>query len=287
MIQHRIPFELADERAKLAPPRNRPLIVHIVVNVEVWPFDQPQPRGILAPPHGKASVPDVPNWGWAEYGLRSGMPRLFRVLKGLPVSCAINSDIIKGYPRLAERILESGWEWIGHGVYQRPVGMVPDERAMIIEAKTAVERHTGTRMRGWLGPGLQETFDTPDLLKEIGFDYLCEWSIDDLPSWMTTKHGPIVSVPYCFETNDSVIYAVEKHSSTEMTQRLTDTLACFGRELKLGPRIFTIPLHPHLMGVPHRIVFLERFINALRRRKNAVFMTGAQIADWFARAAKP
>ena len=284
MQQTRIPYELADERPPLEPPEGKPLIVHIVVNVEVWPFDKPMPRGILTPPHGQGAVPDLPNWGWAEYGLRAGMPRFFRVLEGLPASCAINSDIIAVYPRLAERILKAGWEWLGHGVYQQPVKSVPDERAMIAEAKAAVERFTRTPMRGWLGPGLQETFDTPDVLKELGFDYLCEWSIDDAPSWMQTRHGCIVSVPYCFETNDSVIYAVEKHSSDEMVKRLEATLQCFVRELAQGPRILTIPLHPHLMGVPHRIAFIEQFLEQLGKRDDTVFMTGAQIADWFTKA---
>jgi allantoinase len=287
MQQRRIAYELSDERAPLPAPAGKPLIVHIVVNVEVWPFDRPMPRGILTPPHGQSAVPDLPNWGWAEYGLRAGMPRLLRALneRRLPASCAINSDVIEVYPRLASRILDSGWEWVGHGVFQQSVKSVPDERAMIAEAKAAVERYTGRRMRGWLGPGLQETFDTPDILKELGFDYLCEWCIDDLPGWMETKHGPIVSVPYSFETNDSVIYAVEKHSSPEMSERLEATLQCFSRELVQGPRILTIPLHPHLMGVPHRIAFLEGFLDRLAARSDVAFMTGAQIADWFAGAA--
>ena len=285
MQQTRIPYQLTDERAPLKGPGGKRLIVHIVVNVEVWPFDQPMPRGILTPPHGQAAVPDLPNWGWAEYGLRAGMPRFFRVLSGLPVSCAINSAIIDVYPRLAERIVEAGWEWVGHGVIQRSVKSVPDERAMIEKAKAAIERYTRKKMRGWLGPGLQETFDTPDILKALAFDYLCEWSIDDLPSWMDTRHGRIVSVPYCFETNDSVIYAVEKHSSDEMTGRLARTLECFTKERSAGPRILTVPLHPHLMGVPHRIGFLERFLDTLVKHKHVVFMTGAQIADWFTASA--
>jgi peptidoglycan/xylan/chitin deacetylase (PgdA/CDA1 family) len=284
MQQQRIPYALADERPRLAPPGGKPLIVHVVVNVEVWPFDRPMPRGILTPPHGQGAVPDLPNWGWAEYGLRAGMPRLIRALAGLPASCAINSDVIEAYPRLAQRILEAGWEWVGHGTFQQSVKSVPDERAMIVAAKTAVERYTGQRMRGWLGPGLQETFDTPDVLKELGFDYLCEWSIDDAPDWMQTQHGRIVSIPYCFETNDSVIYAVEKHSSGEMGERLEATLQCLARETAQGPRILTVPLHPHLMGVPHRIAFLEEFLGRLRQREDAVFMTGAGIADWFVAA---
>lgn len=284
MQQERIPYALADERPRLAPPGGKPLIVHVVVNVEVWPFDRPMPRGILTPPHGQGAVPDLPNWSWAEYGLRAGMPRLFRALEGLPASCAINSDVIDAYPRLAQRILDARWEWVSHGTFQQSVKSVPDERAMIVAAKTAVERYTRRPLRGWLGPGLQETFDTPDILKDLGFDYVCEWSIDDAPDWMQTRHGRIMSIPYCFETNDSVIYAVEKHSSDEMAQRLEATLQCFAKEIAQAPRILTIPLHPHLMGVPHRIAFLEDFLGRLKRRGDAVFMTGGEIADWFVAA---
>ena len=284
MSNPRIPYELSDERQKLAPPSGKPLIVHVVVNVEVWPFDQPMPRGILSPPHGAAAVPDVPNWSWAEYGLRAGMPRLFRVLRDVPVSCAINSKIIDVYPQLAARILQAGWEWMGHGVIQRSVKVIDDERAMIREATAAITAYTGARVRGWLGPGLQETFETPDVLKELGFDYVCEWCLDDEPSWMTTRHGPLVSVPYGLETNDSVIYAQERHPTCEMFERLDLTLDCFLREAAAGTRILNIPLHPHLAAVPHRIRRLERFLEALRERDEVIFMNGGAIADWFASA---
>ena len=145
MQQQRIPYELTDERARLAPPGGKPLIVHVVVNVEVWPFDKPMPRGILTPPHGATAVPDLPNWGWAEYGLRAGMPRFFRVLRDLPVSCAINSHIVDVYPRLARRILDAGWEWVGHGTFQQSVKSVPDERAWVTESKSAVDRYASPR----------------------------------------------------------------------------------------------------------------------------------------------
>lgn len=284
MSNPRIAYELTDERAKLDPPDGKPLIVHVVVNVEVWPFDQPMPRGILSPPHGAAAVPDVPNWSWAEYGLRAGMPRLFNILRGIPVTCAINSDVIKVYPRLAARILDAGWEWMGHGVIQRSVKIVDDERAMIGQAVEAIAAFTGRPVRGWLGPGLQETFETPDILKELGLDYLCEWCLDDVPSWMTTRHGPLVSLPYGLETNDSVIYAQERHPTNEMFERLDLTLECYLRETSAGPRILNIPLHPHLAGVPHRIGRLERFLQALRQRDDAIFMNGGAITDWFASA---
>ena len=60
MSNPRIPYQLASARKPLPPPGGKPLIVHFVVNLENWPFDQPMPRQILTPPHGVKPSPDVP-----------------------------------------------------------------------------------------------------------------------------------------------------------------------------------------------------------------------------------
>ena len=43
----RVPYELASKRKQLTPPNGKPIIVHVVMNVEYWPFDKNMPRGIL------------------------------------------------------------------------------------------------------------------------------------------------------------------------------------------------------------------------------------------------
>jgi ACT domain-containing protein len=103
---------------------------------------------------------------------------------------------------------------------------------------------------------------------------------------MSTKHGPLIAMPYNLDINDSVIYAVEKHSSPEMYQRVRDTVETFDEELKRQPRVFTLPLHPHLIGVPHRIGYLAKMLDLLQKRGDTIFMTGSQIADWFVDADK-
>ena len=60
MNNPRIPFLMPRQRPPLAGLDGRPILVHLVVNVEHWPFDQPMPRTILTPPHGIGNVPDVP-----------------------------------------------------------------------------------------------------------------------------------------------------------------------------------------------------------------------------------
>jgi peptidoglycan/xylan/chitin deacetylase (PgdA/CDA1 family) len=283
MTNPRIPFLLSDERPRVEPLDGKPLLVHIVVNVEQWSFDRPVPRALLPGPHGANAAPDIPNYSWAEYGMRAGMPRLLRTLaeRDLPASASINSAVITSYPRLAERILEAGWEFVGHGVEQQSLQRVDDERAVITAALDQIERFTGRRPGGWLGPGLAENMGTLDVLSELGVRYVFDWIVDDLPSWMDVKPGPMLSIPYSLEFNDSLLHAVERLRSDELLHRVRDSLVILDRELPHQPRILSIPLHPHLFGVPHRLVHLESVLDLLMARDDVRFVVGADIEAWY------
>ncbi len=283
MTNPRIPYELSSTRNKLKGPGGKQLIVHLVINVEHWRFDAPMPRKIITAPHGAEHVPDIPNYSWAEYGMRCGLPRFLNLIteRDLAASTSINAGVIDAYPACAEAMRKAGWEFIGHGLDQKSMQDEADEAALIQTAIEKVRSFTGVKMRGWLSPGLKQSADTPDILKHLEIDYVCDWVVDDLPTWMTTKHGRLMAMPYNLEINDSIIYAIEKHASPEMYRRLTDTVAAFEKEYDGGSRVLPIGLHPHLMGVPHRIGYLERMLDDLMARDDTVFMSGGEIADWF------
>jgi allantoinase len=96
----------------------------------------------------------------------------------------------------------AGWEFIGHGMHQKAMNHAETSEAHLIRAcLDKIEGFTGQRVRGWLSPGLRETNETPDLLKQAGLDYVCDWVVDDLPSYMTTHHGELVAMPYNLEIN--------------------------------------------------------------------------------------
>ena len=40
-------------------------------------------------------------------------------------------------------------------------------------------------------------------------------------------------------------------------------------------------VHPYLMGVPHRVKHLRRVLEVIRQKRDVLFWTGAQIADWY------
>jgi allantoinase len=281
----RAPFKLSTEHAKLAPLAGKTLIVHVIVNIEYWPYDQLTPRTIVVPPHGRYQVPDLPNFCWSEYGNRCGMPRLLKLFgdRNIPVSASINGSVIDVYPNLAAAIREAGWEFMGHGIHQRGLGAESDEGDLIRRAVEKLAAFTGKRTRGWMSPGWSETFDTLDHLRSVGIEYVSQWVIDDIPTRLTTRHGDMISIPYGLDLNDSVVYAIEKHSSPEMKLRLEQAVRTFERETRETgqPRILTIPLHPHLSGVAHRINFLAEVIDQLRDRHDTVFVNGSQLTDWY------
>ena len=280
---------MSSDRSKLTPPQGKPLIVHVVLNVEVWQLDRAMPRKILPAPHGIEHVPDVPNFSWAEYGMRCGFPRILKVIedRGIPASVNINADAIDAYPGCAGAMRDARWEFIGHGIRQAAVRAEDDEERLLSLAIEKIEAFTGSRPRGWLAPGLQETFNTLDLLKKLNYEYVCDWVLDDLPCWTTTKYGPFIIMPYNLDLNDSVVFAVEHHSSGELFRRVMDTLDTFGPELVEQPRVLTLPLHPHLSGVPHRIGYFAKILDELLARKDTVFMTASQIADWYKTVESP
>ncbi|RUZ72652.1 hypothetical protein EN943_29730 [Mesorhizobium sp. M7A.F.Ca.US.006.01.1.1] len=284
----RAPYLLTTDHKQLSPPRGKPLIVHVVVNIEYWAYEQLTPRTIVIPPHGRSHVPDLPNFCWSEYGNRAGMPRLLDLFtsRNIPVSASINASVLEVYPSLASAVRDAGWEFIGHGMHQRALGGETDEASLIKASIEALQAFTGKRPVGWMSPGWSESFDTLDHLRENGIEYVCQWVIDDIPTLLNTKHGPMVSLPYGLDINDSVIFAIEKHSSAEMRMRIEETIKTFEREIaeQKQPRVLTIPLHPHLSGVAHRINHLTAVIDQLLARDDTVFMNGSQILDWYRKA---
>jgi len=284
----RIPFELSCDRPALAPYRGKQILVHIVVNLEVWPFGKAMPRALLENPHGRSPVPDIANYSWVEYGLRAGVPRLVRAFaqRGLPATNMMNAVFPDYYPRCAELVREAGWELAGHGLFQQSLQFEQDEEAVIDETLARLEKFDGRRPRGWLGPGFGESLRTPDLLRSRGIEYVYEWMVDDTPCWMRTEHGPMLAVPYALDLNDVMVYAIERHTADEYFRRFAATVDYFASEPGKPPRIVTMALHPHIIAAPYRMAMFERTLDMLMERDDTQFVVGSQIADWFTAQSK-
>jgi peptidoglycan/xylan/chitin deacetylase (PgdA/CDA1 family) len=282
-MSDRAPYEAFPDRPRLTLPGKARVAVWFIVNVEEWAIERPMPRQALTPPMGNPLQPDLPNWAWHEYGMRVGFWRILDALKsrGLKATMALNGNVINSYPRIAEAALAADWEFMGHGFVQRPMHQLDDQRAAIDATVAAIRGFTGKGPTGWESPGLTETDSTLDHLRAAGIEYVANWPIDDLPSVLLTRHGPMLQVPYTLETNDIVVHAVQHLPSDGFMRRCIDQFDRLHKDGEWNARVMAISLHPYLSGVPHRIGYLEKALDHILAQDGVAWMKGCEIADWY------
>src|SRR6266536_1817964 len=205
-------------------PKGARLAVWTIVNVEEWDIEKPMARQYLPAPQGVATIPDVPNWAWHDYGMRVGFWRLLEALtkRKLRATASINASVCQSYRPVAQAMLDAGWEFLGHGVKQGAMHIQPDPRATIRDSIRLLKAFTGKSPKGWMGPGLTETWETLDLLKEEGIEYVTDWVNDDQPYEMRTSSGTLVSVPYTLELNDIPMMVIQHQASGDWLRRAKD-----------------------------------------------------------------
>lgn len=279
----RITYSPISSRAPLKLPDGKRMAVWVIVNVEEWDINQTMPRTVLTPPAGGSPMPDIPNWAWHEYGNRVGFWRMLKVFDDykIPAALAINGSAIAAYPQIADAAKERNWEFMGHGFTQRNMQKVENEQDDIRKTADVIEAATGKRPRGWLGPGLTESWNTPDLLKQEGYEYVCDWVLDDQPVWLKTTTKPIVNIPYTQECNDVAMMLIQHHKASEYYDRAIDQFEQIYEDSADSARIMALVVHPYIMGAPHRLKHFRRIFETIQQKSDVAFMTGEQIYDWY------
>jgi peptidoglycan/xylan/chitin deacetylase (PgdA/CDA1 family) len=280
--RQRAPYSAIVDRPPPRLPGGAKVAVWTIVNLEVWDISRPMARQVLPPPMGKTLLPDVPNWGWHEYGMRVGVWRFFKLFErlGIRPTLALNARVCDDYERVAAAARDANWEFMGHSWEQMPIQQIEDQRGMIHRCMDRLESFTGTRPVGWLGPGLTQTEDTPELLKEAGVRYIGDWLYDDEPTEIETRHGKLVTLPYTAELNDIPAQILQQHESPYWRQRCKDTLDRYLEEGEERAKIMAIAIHPYISGVPHRIRYLEEVYADIASRPGVVHMNGAELLAW-------
>jgi allantoinase len=285
--RERFEYSAMVDREPLELPGGARLAVWTIVNVEEWNIEASMPRTVLSTPAGVSVIPDVPNWSWHEYGMRVGFWRLKAALDrhGIKATMAVNASVCLSYPRLAKAALLAGWEFMGHGYRQRALHLEEDQRAAIRSSIETIRQFTGKPPRGWLGPGLTETWETLDILAEEGIDYVSDWVNDEQPYEIKTTTRPLVLVPYTVEINDIPMMMIQHHQAPELFNRARDQFDRLYEEGQDSARIMAIAVHPYITGVAHRIKYFEAIYEYMKEKPGVLFWKGEDILDWYRQGA--
>jgi allantoinase len=281
---NRYAFSPITGRPDFSWPGGARLAVYLGMNIECFSFGD----GLGAELAPGGPQPDVLNYAWRDYGNRVGAWRMLELFDRLDVPCTAlaNSLIYEEAPGLAEAFQARGDEIAGHGrTNAERQGTLPEEeeRRLIAEATQVLAERSGSAPRGWLGPWISQSAVTPDLLQEAGYDYLLDWCHDDQPTWMETRAGRILSVPYPQELNDIPQIVGRKREGAEFADMIIDAFDVMIEESARRPLVMGIALHGYLMGHPHRLKHLARALSHIQRAGGARvwWTTAGAISDHY------
>ena len=275
------------ERAPIRWPNGARIAFYVGLNVEHYRIDRPS-TSIF--PDTKALAPDPLNYGWRDYGPRVGIWRLIESLDRhrMRASVMLNSDVAERYPQIIRAGRERDWVWAAHGKNNSVLqaGMSPEEeRSYLAEVIGTIEKATGRKPRGWLGPALTETFRTPELLAELGLDYVLDWANDDQPYRLNVPG--MLSVPYSIEVNDVQLFVGKSLSGPDFLQLVKDQLDQLYADAEDSGRVMSLVLHPFVINQPFRHRYLDQALEYIANHPGVWLTTSDEIAEHYAATTAP
>ena len=282
-------FSLIDRRPQWQLPDNARVALWVIVNVEFFALDKPMPGDSNERPKGTEGTPQVRHWAQRDYGNRVGIVRLMDLLSahGIRATVALNSDLCDRHPEIIDACVKLDWEFMGHcRTNTARLNEIPleEEQETIAHVLGRIESATGRRPKGWLGAGLQETWNTLDHLAAEGCTYVADWVNDDQPYTMELGDKTLVSVPYSYELNDASAIVRAKQPPTEFERMIKDQFDVLYTEGTRSARVMAIALHPFIMGQPHRVPALKRALEYIDTHDHVWKATGAEIADHYSKS---
>ncbi len=300
-VHDRIPYSPIVDRAPIEWPGGALVAVWVVPNIEHYEY-LPPPGTVDAYP--RTPHPDVRKYAYHDYGNRVGFWRMLEVLDrhSVPCTVSLNAAVLDHYPEVAAAMVERQWEFMSHGLYNTRYlwGMSRDEElAFLQQCNRVLERHTGRRFDGMLGPNISASPWTPDLMAEVGMRYHADWVHDERPTPLLTASGrPMVALPYSYELNDAPLLMrghVEGPAYAERAMAQFDRLYAEAATARAGAgagagaaggtagggRLMCLPLHPFAVGQPHRVRHLDRLLGHIREHDRVFMARGGEIVEHY------
>jgi allantoinase len=272
-------------RPKLAWPKNARIAFCVVLHLEYWQL-LPAEDSYREPRHvGEFGTfsPEYRTWTQREHGNRIGIFRVLEVLDRYQIKAgvAVNAMAAERYPYLIEQFKKRKYEFIAHGISANRMitskMSEADEKKDIATSIAAIEKASGQRPTGWLGQDYGESQRTPQLLADAGLDYVLDWPNDDQPYPMKVGKK-FVSMPNQPEWDDVQQLVMRRINSTRYPDLVGEAFELLHSE---GGQVFSLQVHPQVMGLAHRIKYLDEALRRIERMDNVWQATPGEIAQHY------
>lgn len=236
-----------------------------------------------------------------EYGARVGVPRVLALLAeyGIPATFFVPGHTCDTFPDRCREIACAGHEFGHHGYcHEVPATLTREEEAAILErGSAAIERVAGRRPVGYRSPSWDLSSHSLELLLAAGFRYDSSLMADDFTPHLcrlgdggdTTgpyrfgREVPLVEMPVSWVLDDYPIFEWNAARGSGLASPFA-VEEIWREEFdymyeRVPGGIFTLTMHPKVIGRGHRIRMLERLIRHMRGLPGVRFERLGDVAD--------
>ncbi|MCP4538700.1 MAG: polysaccharide deacetylase [Chloroflexi bacterium] len=236
-----------------------------------------------------------------EYGARVGVPRILKLLAAcdVPATFFIPGHTVESFPSTVEAILAAGHEVAHHGYgHEDPSTQSPDEERKSLEQGLAVlDRFLGHPPLGYRSPSWDYSPVTLSLLVEYGFLYDSSLFADDFQPYHP-RIGDRVGVEEPLQLGEEVaLWEFPVDFCLDDWPHFTFNFSPLRVGLSAPSKVFdvwagefdymieheesgvfTLTMHPQVIGRGHRMALLERLIQHVLSRNSVRFAKMGDVA---------
>ena len=286
-------FGYGKEKPKICWPDNNQVAVSFVVNIEEGAelsisSGDSENEYIYENNKTKISnhVPDLCMESHFEYGLRSGIWRIFNLFDEYKIKATFSccSRALEKSPWLINEILKRkheisahGIKWISHAYLNKK-----EEKEIIANCYSTILKLSGQPPMGWHTKSSTSPYTRELLIDHGGFLYDSNAYNDDLPYVLEIKKNKIVIIPYSFDTNDMKFEGNSGFvNGIDFFNYCRESLDQLISETSDGSiRMMSIGLHPRIIGRPGRIGGLKSFLKYIKKKQNIWIPRRIEIAKF-------
>lgn len=236
------------------------------------------------------------------FGAEVGVPRVLGLLKKHDIAATffVPSHTAVSFPNALTAIREAGHEVALHGYcHETPVGLTREEEADLLDR--AIDRLAGAigqgyRPLGYRSPAFDLSADSVALLEERGLIYDSSMMASDFTPYRARKGhrvdeagfdpglpSGVVEIPVAWELDDFPYFTFLNRPLYPGLRAPDEVFAIWRDEFdfchSLGGGVFTLTLHPQIIGRGPRLAMLGRLIDHMRSQSGVSFRTVAEEAQ--------
>ncbi|HEX7228121.1 MAG TPA: polysaccharide deacetylase family protein [Candidatus Binatia bacterium] len=259
-------------------PDNRRMAVMITVMFEVWSDGKAPPYSPMTTAL-KPGTPDLLGISWSQYGGRTGVWRLMRILDECDVrgTVCLNAKCAEDFPDAVKQLHDRGHEISAHSYTQDlvlPYLSAPEEKDLIQKCTRIIESVVGTRPVGWFSPVAAPTVNTARFLAEEGFLWHGDYNDTDLPYAIDTPAGSLVAIAHSDFTDNRTL----RSSPRDFYNVYKDTFDFLYRAE--SPSLINLTVHTHFGGRPLMAAMLSELLHYMKGFAGVWFARHDEIARW-------